>query len=97
MNILVIFMSLIGKDPKENKYKISKICLKTKEVTGIQTNEAPTKCILHLLDENNEQLDKIIYIASKEVVNEKRSKRRNITTENYFVNCIKNTVSSILA
>lgn len=90
MNILVIFMSLIGKDPKENKYKISKICSKTKEVTGIQTNEAPTKCILHLLDENNEQLDKIIYIASKEVVNEKKEVNgENITTENYFVNCIK--------
>ena len=82
-------MSLISK-VEENKYTISKICSKTKEVTGIQTNEAPTKCILHLLEENNEQLDKIIYIASSEVINHMRVvNEENTTTESYFKNSIK--------
>lgn len=89
MNILVLYMSLISK-VEENKYTISKICSKTKEVTGIQTNEAPTKCILHLLEENNEQLDKIIYIASDKVINDMRVvNEENTTTKSYFINSIK--------
>ena len=89
MNILVLYMSLI-RIVEESKYTTSKICSKTKEVTGIQTNEAPTKCILHLLNENNGQLDKIIYIASTEVIKNKIVVNgENTTTESYFINSIK--------
>lgn len=85
MNVLIFFMSIMKLEIEIEDISYSLQCfgLKQKEVSGFQTNEAATKCLLHILNEKNETLDKIIYIATEDVLS-KLHKINLLTTSKYF-------------
>lgn len=86
-NILIVNVSLLKKI-ESNTYSFDINGVKG-TVEGMQTNESPTKCIISVLE--NEKLDKIIMLETKEVQeNEIDVNGEKVTTHNYFVNAIEN-------
>ncbi len=72
MNIMIANLSLISS--VVNEYDYFWIDNEPKHIKGIQTNEAATKFFLWYLNCRGEKLDKILYMASSEVKEEKKIK-----------------------
>lgn len=71
MNILIFNMSQLREYNIQNGEKAEfTYTSDRRDFKGIQTNEAATRYIMDLLAEKGEKLDKIIYLATKEVKNE---------------------------